>query len=277
MRGCATRRSGTGGLRLAAVLIAALGVAGIAKGGWIHAKARLGQALIARAWQRSEPGGAPLRPWPWADTGPVARLQVPELGVDVFVLNGGTGRTLAWGPGHLAGTALPGGPGNAVVGGHRDTHFAFLRDLSIGSEILAEDRAGHRRRYRVVRRFVTDEHDARVLAQDGDVDRLTLVTCWPFDALEVGGPDRFVVIAEDADLAPRRGPLLGPGLAVPGDRKMHVPAGHVAEDQPRARSVAGGDAAHVVEGAWGDGPLAGATAPPFVRSGHASPLPARGS
>ena len=72
----------------------------------------------------------------------LARLEVPAHGVDLFVLAGGSGRTLAWGPGHLAGTAPVGAPGNAVVGGHRDTHFAFLRHLRTSEEIHVEDAAG---------------------------------------------------------------------------------------------------------------------------------------
>lgn len=190
------------GVTHAAVLVlAGLGLGSLGQAAWIHAKAGLGQLLIARAWERTREGEEMARPWPWADTRPVARLQVPEHGVDLFVLTGGEGRTLAWGPGHLAGTALPGGPGNAVVGGHRDTHFAFLRELQVGEEILAEDGRGIRRSYRVRERFVTDERDVAVLdppAAPG-AHRLTLVTCWPFDSPLPGGPGRYVVVADSAD------------------------------------------------------------------------------
>lgn len=190
---------------VAALVLAAVGAAAMAQGAWIHAKARLGQALIGRAWREVQRGDGGARPWPWADTRPVARLQVPGLGVEEFVLSGGVGSTLAWGPGHLAGTAPVGGPGNAVVGGHRDTHFAFLRDLAPGTVIRVQtadegaDGAWHR--YRVTERFVTDERDARVWAET-DEPRLTLVTCWPFDALEAGGTRRYVVVAEGVEEGP---------------------------------------------------------------------------
>ena len=178
-----------------ALALAALGVASVGEAALLHAKARLGQALIARAWQRIQGGEEAVRPWPWADTRPVARLQVPAHGVDVFVLAGGTGHSLAWGPGHLAGSAPVGAPGNAILGGHRDTHFAFLRSIEIGETILTEDGAGSSRSYRVVESFVTHERDARVLAPS-EKTRLSLVTCWPFDALLPGGPLRYVVVAE---------------------------------------------------------------------------------
>jgi len=181
--------------------LAAVGVASVSEAARLHGKAHLGQLLIERAWQRiqqGEQGGEAARPWPWADTWPVARLQVPAHDVDVFVLAGGTGSTLAWGPGHLAGTARVGGPGNAVVGGHRDTHFAFLRDLDRGAVIRTEDTSGGVRIYRVVRSFVTHSYDTRVLAPT-DEPRLTLVTCWPFDSPLPGGAHRYVVVAEPWD------------------------------------------------------------------------------
>ena len=112
------------GLRRWTVLVlAGLGVASLGQAAWIHAKAGLGQLLIARAWERTRGEGREMaKPWPGADTWPVARLQVPELGVDRFVLAGGQGRTLAWGPGHLAGTAHPGGAAVRANEGGSLTH-----------------------------------------------------------------------------------------------------------------------------------------------------------
>jgi sortase A len=162
---------------------------------WIEAKARLAQHLVRRAWAEEQAGGGDVRPWPWADTHPVARLVVPGQDVDLLVLDGASGRTMAFGPGHMSGTPLPGEVGNAVVSGHRDTHFAFLRELEEGDEILTEDPAGRRRRYRVVGSFVTDQRDVEALAPTSWA-RLTLVTCWPFDGSTPGGRGRFVVVAD---------------------------------------------------------------------------------
>ncbi len=111
-------------------LAAAAGFGGHAA--WLHAKAALGQHLLARAWATARATHAAAKPWPWADTHPVARLRAPAQGVDLLVLSGANGRTLAWGPGHVEGTAAPGERGNAVVTGHRDTHFAFLARLRRG-------------------------------------------------------------------------------------------------------------------------------------------------
>ena len=183
--------------RVLVLALLVLGAASFGEAAHIHAKAWLGQRLIERAWQKLQRGEEAARPWPWADTWPVARIEVPAHGVNLFVLAGSTGRTLAWGPGHLAGTAPVGAPGNSVVGGHRDTHFAFLRDVEIGADIRTEDSEGRVRRYRVVESFVTHDRDTAVLAPTPGA-RLTLVTCWPFDAPLPGGTQRFVVVAESA-------------------------------------------------------------------------------
>jgi sortase A len=45
---------------------------------------------------------------------------------------------------------------------------------------------------------VVDRRDLSVTADGGDT-RLTLVTCFPFDALRPGGPLRYVVEARSVD------------------------------------------------------------------------------
>ena len=76
--------------------------------GWIYAKANIAQHLIARSWENAKQAGVTERPWPWADTRAVARLSVPARGINLFVLDGTTNKALAFGPGHVSGTAKPG-------------------------------------------------------------------------------------------------------------------------------------------------------------------------
>ena len=116
----------------------------------IRARARLAQRLIALAWHRSLATGAAVKPWPWAEIFPVARLEAPRQGAALMVLAGAEERTLAFGPGHIDGTPLPGDPGNAVVSGSRDSHFSFLRDLRSGDRLVV-----HSVSRRVVRYVVT--------------------------------------------------------------------------------------------------------------------------
>ena len=166
---------------------------------YIHAKAWLAQRLIAAAWDRSQVTGAAVKPWPWADTWPVARLEAPRQGAALMVLSGASGRTLAFGPGHVDGTPLPGDAGNSVVSGHRDTHFAFLRELRSGDTLLVHSASGRMARYVVSGIEVVRNKDVRVLLDVGD-DRLTLVTCYPFESPVPGGVLRYVVVATRVDM-----------------------------------------------------------------------------
>ena len=114
---------------------------------------------------------------------------------------------MAFGPGHLDGTPRPGEPGNAVVSGHRDTHFAFLRRLREGDAILVERPDG------VVRRLPRERRAGRGPAGDlGRVGRLRRHAADPRHLLPVrrrsgrAGPLRYVVTARLADAARVRYP-----------------------------------------------------------------------
>ena len=201
-----TERVGTGRPRRARriALIALVGCAGLAcfgNGLYIYAKAQLAQVLLHAAWARTQASGAPFKPWPWADTHPVARLISPSHDADLLVLSGASGRTLAFGPGLLDGSANPGemgnSVGNSVITGHRDTHFRFLRDVAAGDSLVVESRNGTRRHFHVRRTYVAD-YRALDIPRDAPMPTLTLVTCYPFDAINPGGPLRYVVVAEAA-------------------------------------------------------------------------------
>ena len=179
-------------------LIALLAIAGafrFGEGVYIHLKAKVAQVLLERAWQRTLAGETAVKPWPWADTWPVARLMVPAQRADLLVLSGANGRSIAFGPGHMDGTPMPGTAGNSVIGGHRDTHLAFLRHVKRGDTLSVERADGKRTDYRVTELDVLDKRETWVTRNEGP-SRLTLITCWPFDALRAGGPQRYVVIAK---------------------------------------------------------------------------------
>jgi sortase A len=181
-------------LIVVAGLLAVLGLEELGQGAWIHLKARLAQHLLQRAWARTARGETRTRPWPWADTWPVARLRVPAHDVDLIVLSGVSGRTLAFGPGHAPGSAAPGAPGTAIVTGHRDTHFRFLEHMKPGDELLVELPGGRPRRLRIEEVSVVDARTAVIRSEDRAAG-LILMTCYPFDAVVPGGPLRYVVTA----------------------------------------------------------------------------------
>jgi sortase A len=173
----------------------ALGFWQMGQGAYIPAKAWLAQELMQRAWLRVTAGEDRAAPWPWADTWPVARLTSESHGVELIVLSGGSGRTLAFGPGHLGASALPGKAGNSVIAGHRDTHFRFLNDVRPGETIAVQTMDGESHLYKVIGADIVDARRGS-LVLDTDLPMLTLVTCYPFDALEAGGSLRYVVTAK---------------------------------------------------------------------------------
>jgi len=159
---------------------------------WIPAKAMLGQVLLEHSWQQLQAGNPGVKPWPWADTHAIALLEVPRLQIRQVLLAGASPRTLAWGPVWF--TANDSGvSGDVVLSGHRDTHFSFLQRLQAGEELLLSTETG-RLSYTVVQMEVVDSRSAS-LNLHADRLRLTLVTCYPFDALQAGGPLRYVVTA----------------------------------------------------------------------------------
>lgn len=180
--------------RLVVAALLALGFWNLGQGAYIPAKAWLAQELMQRAWLRAAAGEDRAAPWPWADTWPIARLTVESQDIDLIVLAGGSGRTLAFGPGHLGASALPGRPGNTVIAGHRDTHFAFLRDIEAGELVGVETPGGQALLYRVTSVDIVDSRTGS-LDLDTNQSMLSLVTCYPFDGLEAGGPMRYVVTA----------------------------------------------------------------------------------
>lgn len=172
-----------------------LGFWQLGQGAYIPAKAWLAQELMQRAWQKTQDGQGESPPWPWADTWPVARLLAKGGNIELIVLEGGSGRTLAFAPGHMSVSALPGEQGNSIIAGHRDTHFQFLQYLTLDESIMVETAGGDTHLYRVTDIDVVDSRRGSIVI-DTDVPMLSLVTCYPFGAREAGGPLRYVVTAK---------------------------------------------------------------------------------
>ena len=173
------------------VLLAGLGL--LSQAFWLEAKAWLGQQLIARAWAQSLQSGQPVKPWPWADTWPVARLSLPN-GEVRYVLHGVSGHALAFGPGHLTASAKPGQTGSTVIAGHQDSHFRVLESVSIDELLQIEDHQGQSHTYRVEQIRIVDSSQERLQLQ-WDTPELRLISCYPFDSLTTGGDLRYVVSA----------------------------------------------------------------------------------
>ena len=166
----------------------------IGQGSYIHTNAVLAQILLETSWSKTLNGQKKVKPWPWADTWPVARLSAPDYGISHIVLAGASGSSLAFGPGHLFGSAGPGEDGNIIISGHRDTHFNFLKYLNIGDSLNLQSHI-KTESYRVTDILVIDKTTIDVVPTDIN-NKLLLITCYPFNAVQAGGPLRYVIIAE---------------------------------------------------------------------------------
>lgn len=171
-----------------------LGCVQIARSAYIPAKAAAAQLLLDRAFDRAMQGEQRARPWSWADTWVSAKIEIPRLGASTVALESASGQALAFGPGHVLGSAEVGEPGTSVYAAHRDTHFRYLRDVQIG-DVIRVTRVGQRTfNYRVTGTRIAP-HDASGIEREREgTSTLALVTCYPFEAI-THGPERYIVEA----------------------------------------------------------------------------------
>ena len=176
-----------------AIILALAGLVLFGQGVTIHAKALLAQLLLQRAFAETIATGHAIKPWSWADTWPVARIEIKRLHASAIVLAGSSGQALAFGPGHVELTPDAGERGVAVYSAHRDTHFRFLKDVAIGDEIVITRSDGKVFRFRADGSSVV-RFDAPGIDPLSSGYELVLSTCWPFDAV-TSGPMRYLLHA----------------------------------------------------------------------------------
>jgi sortase A len=159
----------------------------------ILAKANLAKLLIHNAWEQTLTTTQEHKPWPWADTWPIAKIVFPELS-NFYILHGSAGNSLAFGPGHVSATAQPGNAGTSVIAGHRDTHFSLLKNLQAGEQIRLQNKQGEWMIYEIDNIWIANSK-TEPLTINNNQDRLLLITCYPFNAINPGGEQRFLVSA----------------------------------------------------------------------------------
>ncbi len=124
--------------------------------------------------------------------GVIGRLEVPALGLHVPILNDYDPDSLRRGVGRMKGTGVPGGLGNFVVAGHRDTYFRPLRRVR-GGMVMRVVTPGGTFDYVVDATAIVTPDNVDVL-DIGDRPEMTLITCYPFDFVGAA-PKRFIVRA----------------------------------------------------------------------------------
>lgn len=123
----------------------------------------------------------------------VGEIYFPVLEVSIPVFHGVSEKELVKGVGHVPGTLLPGGGGNIVLSGHRDTVFRRLEELEVGDKVVFGF-GGGLHSYKISRIRIVDKKDTSVVVPRPR-EVLTITTCYPF--VFIGrAPERYVVEAE---------------------------------------------------------------------------------
>ena len=176
----------------------------VADGLWIKGKAAIAQVMLDRGFLSASVEDQ--KPWSWADISPIAKVSAPRLQQSNIVLNNTSGEALAFGPGHLANTPLPGERGTAVFSAHRDTHFRWIGELRKGDEILVKRKDGKTIAYEVRRAWIAKAGSSGINA-DSDQHLIALTTCWPLNGTQ-RSDWRYIVEGVEVDVQdPEFGPI----------------------------------------------------------------------
>ena len=100
--------------------------------------ARSQRLLLSEFRGLANQGPASTLEWQPALGQPIGILTIPRLGVSAVVVEGTSSSDTAMGPGHFAGSPLPGRAGNSVIAARRSTFgapFAHLQELQKGDTI----------------------------------------------------------------------------------------------------------------------------------------------
>jgi sortase A len=177
---------------------------------WLPAKAWLSQVLISYSWQKSQTQNSmrkneylttrasnniAIKPWPWADTFPIAELSIERLEENIVILNGGDPTTLAFSAGAIAPFNQANSITPFVVAGHNDSHFAFLENILMKDIISMRDQHGKSQLYQVEAIDIIDASTGKlpILANDSS---LILITCYPFNNLSNNRDERYIITAK---------------------------------------------------------------------------------
>ncbi len=190
-------------LLIASAFTLVLSAASGSRAAYLYVKANAAQFLLEKAWASALIEQRPVKPWSWADTTTAAQLTYTlhdgRTLEKLIVLDNASGEAMAFGPGLVAGELHNAHRNTIVLGGHRDTHLAFLEFADTSTVFELQTSNGQTHQYRFDGSDVVDSsrHQLQVAT---NTPGLVLITCYPFNALQTGGPLRMVVRAKRIDV-----------------------------------------------------------------------------
>jgi sortase A len=110
----------------------------------------------------------------------IGRLKIPDIDLDVVVVQGTDTATLQKGPGHYPETPFPGEGGTTAVAGHRTTYLAPFRHLDQldPGDVIEIEMPYANFAYRVQSTRVVDDSAVNIIHKVG-YERLVLTACHP--------------------------------------------------------------------------------------------------
>lgn len=120
----------------------------------------------------------------------VGKIIEPNTNKQIPIIMGATEENLLGGATLYDNGVLPGDKGTAIILGHRETTFGFLKNIK-KSDIIEVQTLNNLYKFKVRKTYITTPEDESILAQ-GEGPSMTLVTCYPFKYVG-SAPERFIV------------------------------------------------------------------------------------
>ena len=168
-------------------------------GGYMVVKAELSHYFIEQAWHETLENKQNNKPWSWADTYPILKISIPRIAKESYVLQGESGRNMAFSVVHHTSSGMPGHSKSTLISGHNDTHFSYLEELKIGDNIITQDK-NNSHVYKVSEIKIINSSKEKLNIRN--TNELILTTCYPFSDLQIDNNLRFVVYASP-DISPK--------------------------------------------------------------------------
>ncbi|HFC30949.1 MAG TPA: class GN sortase [Oceanospirillales bacterium] len=175
------------------IILFSLGFWQVSFSAYMLAKAYFSQYLIQQAWQQTLIDNKQYKPWTWADTYPIAEMEIPRINKKSYILQGSSGRNLAFSATHISQSGMPEDNKSMIIAGHRDSHFSYLKHVIQGDEIIVKT-TSHSYHYIISKIAIIDSTKQKLNIHNQK--ELILVTCYPFDAINSGGKLRYVIFAQ---------------------------------------------------------------------------------
>ncbi|MDY6012176.1 class D sortase [Clostridium sp.] len=120
----------------------------------------------------------------------VGKIIEPNTNKQIPIIMGATEENLLGGAALYDNGVFPGDKGTAIILGHRETTFGFLKNIK-KSDIIEVQTLDNLYKFKVKKTYITTPEDESILAQE-EGPSMTLVTCYPFRYVG-SAPERFIV------------------------------------------------------------------------------------